>query len=48
MIKAFICYEVPVEKQDKYLRFAAEKLKLFFRLRGARIYEVYQNASLED
>ncbi len=47
MSKAYFYYEVPVEKQQEYLKFVSEELKPFFESRGARSYDVYQDTNPE-
>jgi len=48
MAKAYFSYNIPEEKQAEYLKFVADELKPFLQSRGARTYEVYQNANQEN
>jgi quinol monooxygenase YgiN len=42
MIKAFISYGVPVEKQEEYFKFVREELKPKFEANGCRSYNIFR------
>ena len=48
MIKAVICYGVPVEQQDEYLKFIREELKPFFEANGCRAYNIFREVAREN
>ncbi len=42
MVKVIFHYEVPVEKQEEYIKVTAEKIKPFWESHGCQSYSVWQ------
>ena len=48
VIKAVICYDVPVGKQDEYLKFMREEFKPFYEANGCRAFNIFREVSREN